>query len=113
MSIVTSIMSVTLKCQSLIRRGDPASLAAALRSRSEFHSHVGFLYLVLAKLVKRGCVCAGDNLLTSRCHRLAARGSPPRPLSYLPRYNLHLEDILLRLDFRCSFCVSEYRILLS
>lgn len=56
MSIVMSIMSVTLKCQALIRRGDSASLTAALRSRAEFHSHVGFLYLVLTKLVKRGYV---------------------------------------------------------
>ena len=62
MSIVMSIMNVTLKCQALIRRGDPASLAAALRTRSEFHSHVGFLYLVLAKLVKRGCVDAKECL---------------------------------------------------
>lgn len=56
MSIIMSIMNVTLKCQALIRRGDSASLTAALHSRSEFHSHVGFLYLVLSKLVKRGCV---------------------------------------------------------
>jgi hypothetical protein len=54
MSIVISILNVTLRCQALIRKGDPASLAAALRSRGEFHSHVGFLYLVLTKLVKRG-----------------------------------------------------------
>jgi hypothetical protein len=54
MSIVISILNVTLRCQALIRKGDPAILAAALRTRGEFHSHVGFLYLVLTKLVKRG-----------------------------------------------------------
>jgi hypothetical protein len=59
MSIIISILNVTLRCQALIRKGDAASLAAALRSRAEFHSHVSFLYLVLTKLVKRGCVAPG------------------------------------------------------
>ena len=55
MAIITSVFQVTLRCQALIRKRDSASLAVALRSRAEFHSHVGFLYLVLTKLVKRGC----------------------------------------------------------
>jgi hypothetical protein len=97
MSIISSVFNVTLRCQALIRKRDAASLAAALRSRAEFHSHVGFLYLVLTKLVKRGCAFT----------RRARHDEPSHALSY----NLHLEDILLRLDFRSfppqhlSWCV--------
>ena len=78
MSIITSILNVTLKCQALIRRGDPASLASALRSRSEFHSHVGFLYLVLTKLVKRGFVYTFQTPIHRNLTRLSQIQHAPR-----------------------------------